>query len=149
MHTRTILGLALGLAALTTVTASAIADAAPSRAHHQRRAVGRIASISGTSVTINGTIFVLTARQLAGLAVGQCVEVESRVRQGASSVRTRREDRCSAAATTPVSTTPGTTPVTSDDSPQHDLADDDANGSADDTGEHGGVSGHGHGGSDD
>ena len=156
MHTRTILGLALGLAALTTMSAAAIADASPSRAHHQRHAAGRIASISGTSVTVNGTIYVLTARQLAGLAVGQCVEVESRVRQGASSVRIRREDRCSRGGDDRRSRPrpaprprPPRTPVTGDDGPQHDLADDEANASADDTAEHGGDSGHGHGGSDD
>src|SRR3954447_19761508 len=117
---RKILGRALVLAAMTTLAGAAVANASPSRAHHQKHVVGRVASLSATGLTINGKALTATRAQLAGLADGQCVEVTTRLRHGALNVvRIEGDDRCAALPTlTPAA------PAATDDPPQADVGDD-------------------------
>jgi hypothetical protein len=124
MTTRKILSRALVLAALTAFAGAAVANASPSHGQGKKHIVGRVASLSATGFTINGTTLTATSAQLAGLAVGQCVEVKTRLSQGARNVvRITREDRCAPLA--PATTTTTNTPaVSSDDPATHDLGDD-------------------------
>ncbi|MDX6569031.1 MAG: hypothetical protein QOH15_1609 [Gaiellales bacterium] len=120
---RKILSRALVLAAITALAGAAVANAS-SRTHHEKHIIGRVASLSATGFTINGKVLSATSAQLAGLAEGQCVEVKTRLGQGALNVvRISREDRCAPLTTAPATTTTPAT-VSSDDPAQHDVGDD-------------------------
>jgi hypothetical protein len=122
---RKILSRALVLAAITALTGTAVANASPSRSSHGKEIVGRVASLSATGFTINGQTLTATSFQLAGLAEGQCVEVKTRVGQGALNVvRIKHEDRCAPLTRATTTTTTATTPAASDDPAQHDVGDD-------------------------
>jgi hypothetical protein len=146
---RKILSRALALAALTVFAGAAVANASPSRTHHEKHLVGRVAAISATGFTIDGRVLTATSRQLAGLVEGQCVEAKTRLSQGALQVvRISREDRCAPLTTAPSTTT--TTPVAADDPAQHDLGDDHATGGGvDDRASQIAGDDHGHHGNDD